>query len=488
MTHSFVRMWNSGNHRNDKSQDSNNGQGRLLNLLAMLQQRGWIPRSPGTSFGSVPPSAADGGASGLPTASTTETATDLQQTTVAEPQPFNITNDSTISPLASVTSSSISRGQLQNNDLEIQQSASLSTQDHETGEHFDNNISPTILHQDDDRVSDGERTVMEANHHASGQSQGGDTMVAPTATNEGPSSDVSYLSQPSMVVRNINGSENSTTSIGTSRSMSSQGWKVPITKKKKARKYRAIPKDSEDDMARGPRKLQEPRELVLLDTRCYRITWMVGSSPGLAQLTIKSPSSAELDHFVDAPECQQPLLPVPEYFTNYNGHADPWDEPSFFSPWRGNDIFEMWMVAFENPHMLSNPLFGFKHFPPQRGVTAEQGRWASQVYETLEAMGASDLLLMYLAARDVQSNDQLLHVLNEVATTRKKQSISSNLYLNFAYVYFRTCDGYKYCVETDMQILEGLYWYFQYAAAEISGVRDRMVKPHISLAGLLLGL
>ena len=39
-----------------------------------------------------------------------------------------------------------------------------------------------------------------------------------------------------------------------------------------------------------------------------------------------------------------------------------------------------------------------------------------------------------------------------------------------------------------MQILEGLYWYFQYAAAEISGVRDGMVQPHLSLAGLLLGL
>ena len=149
MTHSFVRMWNSGNHHNDESQDSNNGQGRLPNLLVMLQQRGWIPQSPEVSFGSVPSSAADGGATGLPTTSTTKIATNLQQTNVAKSQPFNITNNTTISPLALVTSSSISRSQSHTNDLEIQQGASSFKQNNNTDAYFDNDILPTILNQDD---------------------------------------------------------------------------------------------------------------------------------------------------------------------------------------------------------------------------------------------------------------------------------------------------------------------------------------------------
>ena len=166
----------------------------------------------------------------------------------------------------------------------------------------------------------------------------------------------------------------------------------------------------------------------------------MGSNPTKA--SIKAPPDAALDYFADAPECQQPLLQVLEYFSNYNGHAGPGDQPTFFSPWQGEEIFEMWMVAFENPHILANPLFTYNHLPPQQGWKGlEDYNWASCVYMILEDLSTSDMLLMYLAARDVRDHAQVLHVLNDVATSRKKDSLSSNPYLHFAYTYFRTCDG-----------------------------------------------
>ena len=40
----------------------------------------------------------------------------------------------------------------------------------------------------------------------------------------------------------------------------------------------------------------------------------------------------------------------------------------------------------------------------------------------------------------------------------------------------------------DMQILEGLYWYFQFAAAELPEVEDGVLELHSNLAELLLDL
>ena len=186
LTHSFVRMWNSGNHRNDKSHDSTNGQGRLLNLLVMLQWRGWIPQSPETSFGSVP-QVAKGGTTGLPTTSTIETVTNLQQTNVTESQLFNITNDTTISPLTLVTSSLVSWSQSHTNNLEIQQGASSSNQDSNLDGHHDNNILPTILQQDDEGVHHGRTTTRGANTHLTAGPEDEGLMVATSTMSKGTS-------------------------------------------------------------------------------------------------------------------------------------------------------------------------------------------------------------------------------------------------------------------------------------------------------------
>ena len=191
---------------------------------------------------------------------------------------------------------------------------------------------------------------------------------------------------------------------------------------------------------------------------------VVGSNP--TQVSVYHPPDFELEYFATAPECEQPLLQVQEYFSNYNGDAGPRNHPTFFLPWRGKEIHEMWMVSFENPHMLVHPLYANNFLPTRRGLQAMDDELrADSVFRILEALGTSDLLLMYLAARDVRDNAQLLHVLNEVATSRKKDCVNSNPYLRFAHTYFRTLDGYKYCVNLDTEILEGLYWYFQYTAA-----------------------
>ena len=86
----------------------------------------------------------------------------------------------------------------------------------------------------------------------------------------------------------------------------------------------------------------------------------MGSGP--TKITVKSLSDTELEYFVEAEEACHPFC----LFQNIS-------QSSIVKQPHAEEIIEMCRLAFENPHILSNPLLGFHQYPSQRDLTATDG-------------------------------------------------------------------------------------------------------------------
>ena len=106
----------------------------------------------------------------------------------------------------------------------------------------------------------------------------------------------------------------------------------------------------------------------------------------------------------------------------------------------------------------------------------EQYLWVLDVFKKLQALQLSDFFLFFLARANVLDNWNLLKCINDVAVHADS---GNNPYARFVSKYFHTMDGYLACVQHDLEILEGLFWYFNHAASfsspEIAASKDELM-------------
>ena len=92
----------------------------------------------------------------------------------------------------------------------------------------------------------------------------------------------------------------------------------------------------------------------------------------------------------------------------------------------------------------------------------EQYVWCLETIEKFKALQLSDFFFLFLAMSGVKGHAGVLKCIHQVAMDADS---GNNGYTRFVMDYFHSMSGYLHCLQSDLEVLEGLFWYFNHAAS-----------------------